>query len=108
LKTLKNLRELTLSDSKIGDAGIATFKDHAKLELLDVSGTLITNNAAQTFKTLSNLKTLCVAKTKFGDAGMATLKELKNLREVQATNTDVSVKAAQALEAAISGIRIRR
>jgi Leucine-rich repeat (LRR) protein len=108
LKSLKELHAVTLSECKVGDSGVAVLKDNSKIEVLDLSGSAITNAAGLTFKTLSNLKSLTVSKTKFGDSGLALLKDLKNLKEVQATNTDVSVKAAQTLEAAISGIRIRR
>lgn len=108
LKTLKNLRELTLSECRIGDAGLAVLKDHAKLETLECSGTLITNNLGLTLQTIPNLKSLGVSKTKFGDTGLLALKDAKNLKSVQATNTDISVKGAQALEKAVPGVRIRR
>ena len=108
LKELKELRKLYLIDARVYDASLAPLKDLTKLEELDLSGTGITNAAGAMFKELPALKLLAVSKTKFGDAGAAQLKELKELKMLEAVNTSLSVKGAMELEAAISGIRIKR
>jgi hypothetical protein len=109
LKGLKELRKLYLVEAtKVFDSGVASLKGHAKLEELDLSETSITNLAAATFKTFPALKLLAVNKTKFGDAGAAQLKDLKELKRLEAVNTELSVKGAMTLESALPKIRILR
>jgi Leucine-rich repeat (LRR) protein len=108
LKGLKELRKLYLIDAKVSDAGVSLLKGNDRLEELDLSGTMITSAAGTTFKTLTDLKLLAVNKTRFGDAGAVQLKGLTDLKKLEAVAAEISEKAAKTLEEANKGLRVRR
>jgi internalin A len=108
LKSLDDLKVLYLVDCKLGDSGVGELKGLEKLEDLDISGTAITNVAGSHLQKLAALKLLCVSKTKFGDEGMNALGSAPKLKSVYANNSNVTEKGAKELEAAITGVKVRR
>ena len=80
LAAMKNLKELHLEGTAIGDAGLDHLKGLAELEYLNLYGTKVT------------------------DAGIAKLAEVKSLKKLFVWQTAVTTAGAKALEAKIPGL----
>jgi Leucine-rich repeat (LRR) protein len=79
LRSLDRLRELSLSDTEIGDAGLAHLSKLSNLERLNLMRTRITGAGLLHLKGLASIRDLALDSTSIGDAGLAHLKDLKTL-----------------------------
>ena len=76
---LAGLTHLNLCNTKVGDAGLAYFKDCKNLTDLDLVNTQVSDAGLAHFKDCKNLTHLDLADTKVSDAGLAHFKDCKNL-----------------------------
>ncbi len=86
---LAGLTQLDLSWTKVGDAGLANFKDCKALTFLDLRGTKVSDVGLDHFKDLKALKHLGLGGTKVSDIGLANFKACKNLTTLLLYGTQV-------------------
>ncbi len=101
LDNLKEVRELDLRLTTVGDKGLAHLKDWRKLKLLNLFRTPMTDEGLKSLGHLLQLETLLIGGTKVSDAGMATLKPFAELKKVSVFDTQVG----DAGIAQLSGLR---
>jgi hypothetical protein len=92
---LKALREtevpcLSLSNSKVSDAGLEGIRGLPQLKTLDLRHTQITDAALAQIGELKHLTKLWLDGTKVTDKGLAHLGELKELQEISLQATEVT------------------
>jgi hypothetical protein len=90
IRVFDALRALDLWGTKVGDAGLAQFKDCKDLRWLKLRGTQVTDSGLTQFKDCTNLIDLDVSATRVGDTGMAYLKDCKNLTGLVLVETQVT------------------
>lgn len=90
IEALGNLRFLSLSGTKITDAGLEHIKALKELQELHLDGTTITNDGLQFIKGLHNLEVLDLKDTKITDDGLVHLKPLRELKGLYLTRTSIS------------------
>jgi formylglycine-generating enzyme required for sulfatase activity/serine/threonine protein kinase len=78
-KDCKALTNLTLDASQVGDAGLAHFKDCKNLTHLNLGLTQVGDTGLAYFKDCRDLTFLLLDRTRVTDAGLAHLKECGNL-----------------------------
>lgn len=83
LKDVKGLRDLSLQDTDISDAGLAHFADFASLEYLKIDGGAITDAGVSYLSNLQNLKGLDLRNIALTDSGLDSLKSLKHLKTLR-------------------------
>ncbi|WP_061209621.1 hypothetical protein [Leptospira borgpetersenii] len=88
-----NLDNLTLTKTRITDAGLATLKD-SKIWSLDIDGTLVTNKAIQVLKDWKHLKILNISYTNIDDGALEDILKL-NIGSLTAAGTNLSEKAKE-------------
>lgn len=108
LKGLTNLKALNLSETRVGDQGLAHLAGLTGLETLDLYQTLVTDRGTPSLKTLANLKYLGVAATRVGDKGLAFVAECKNLQHLDVTRTGVTEEMIRKWEAANPKLKVAR
>ncbi len=95
LKPLKHLRKLALG-SGINGGGLKEIKDLKNLQELNLTFTAVGDDALKHLKELKHLKTLTLGQTLVTDAGLKELGELKDMEELDLDGTavtDVGMKA---------------
>jgi serine/threonine protein kinase len=90
IRVFNALRVLDLWGTKVGDAGLAHFKDCKNLRWLKLRGTQVTDSGLTHFKDYKNLIELDVSATQVGDTGMAHLKDCQNLTGLVLVETHVT------------------
>ncbi len=81
---------LCLSDTGMGDAGVALLAEANNLLLLDLNSTGVTSDALASLDGFDRLEYLSVANTIVGDAGLERLAPLPNLRFLMLATTRVT------------------
>ncbi len=97
-KSLRELRELSVSLSEVDDAGFKDIAEMMNLEFLAADGTKITDAALKEIRGLTHLTYLSLADTAVTDEGIKNLYGMKELRMVilpSAKTTDDAVKRLQ-------------
>jgi Leucine-rich repeat (LRR) protein len=89
-KDCKNLTRLHLMNTPISDVGLAHFKDCKDLRMLFLGGTQVTDAGLVYFKECRNLGSLGLGNTKVTDAGLVHFKDCKFLGELTVQNTRVT------------------
>jgi formylglycine-generating enzyme required for sulfatase activity len=89
-KNCRNLESLMLDDTKVGDAGLANFKDCKNLKTLLLGETQVGDNGLTHFQDCEGLAALNLATTKVTDAGMVCFTGRKGLKYINLTATEVS------------------
>jgi hypothetical protein len=89
-KDCKNLLELHLWNTKSTDAGLATFKDYKDLTFLDLGGTRVSDAGLANFKDCKDLTVLYLHWTKVSDAGLVHFQDCKDLTQLSLAGTKVS------------------
>ena len=87
---LSALTHLWLSNTQVGDAGLAIFKDCKNLTILNLGNTKVTDAGLINFKDCKNLTELSLHNTQIGDAGLVAFQDCKNLTVLTLSNTRVS------------------
>ena len=88
----KNLQQLWLENTRIGDAGLEYLQGFEKLKQLLLDRTLIGDAGLEHIKNLTSITELSLRDTHVTDAGLEHLKGLKNLQQLWLDNTRVGVK----------------
>ncbi len=87
---LAALTYLNLSGTKVGDAGLANFKDCKALTNLFLGETKVSDAGLANFKDCKNLSFLRLVNTQVGDAGMVHFRDCKALTDLYLARTKVS------------------
>ena len=90
LKRLTNLEMLSLHQSQITDAGLVHLKGITNLQTLKIWDSTITDAGMEHLKGLANLQTLKIWDSTITDAGMEHLKGLTNLESLYLTGTQIT------------------
>jgi serine/threonine protein kinase/formylglycine-generating enzyme required for sulfatase activity/uncharacterized membrane protein len=85
-----NLQRLYLWNTNLTDAGLAHFKDCKNLTSLSLGRTRVSDAGLIHFMDCKALRALYLDGTKVGDAGLAHFKDCKNLREVNLWGTNLT------------------
>jgi Leucine-rich repeat (LRR) protein len=97
LRGLKNLRYLTMSHLSVSDRGLAELRDMADLEVLETSGSEITDVGMQQIARCKKLQTLVLHYTSVGDEGVRALSSCPDL-------TYLSLQGSQITDAGLAAI----
>ena len=90
LAGLPNLQVLTLSGTLVTDKGMRSIGELASLQELSLTDTRIGGEGLKHLHSLTNLKRLWLHETRVDDAGLKSLRRLVNLRELSLGQTQVS------------------
>ena len=88
-KDCKNVVNLYLGYTKVSDAGLANFKDCKKLTNLWLDGTQVGDEGMLHFQDCKALTRLSLAGTKVSDVGLDHFKDCKNLKSLWLDRTQV-------------------
>jgi hypothetical protein len=88
--TLSKLEELNLSNTDIGDIGLAHLQRLTHLRSLALVYTNITDDGLSTIKEMHRLTKLELAGTNISDSGLAHLTSLSALRELDISDTSIT------------------
>ena len=100
VKPLTNIRELSLRNTKVTDAGLEQLEGLTPLQKLDLNGTQITDAGLGHLSGLTGLQELSLANTLVTDAGLEHLQGLKNLERLSLANTALSGAGLKNLQGA--------
>ena len=87
---LPQLKQLTLGNAEITDAGLVHLKRLTNLEMLSLHQSQITDAGLVHLKGITNLQTLKIWDSTITDAGMEHLKGLTNLESLYLTGTQIT------------------
>lgn len=87
---LQGVALLEITDSPLGDSGLAGVSGLTNLRLLNLAGTNVSDAGLIHLAPLTNLGSLDVSGTRVTDAGLVHLRALPNLHELSANGTEVS------------------
>ncbi len=105
----KELRVLYIAGSGLTDTGLVTMKKLTRLEQLDISDNpLVTDKGMATLKTLDRLQVLFLNKTGISNKGLAELKVLDGLHALSVVGTAVTAEAAEEFADAMPNLRAVR
>ena len=90
LEGLTQLRELSLHDTQLSDAGLQHLKGLTQLKRLDLINTQVSDAGLEHLKGLTKLKWLDFNNTQVTDAGLEHLKGLTKLESLDFSNTQVT------------------
>ena len=77
---LRNLRELSLSNTAVGDEGVSSLRALERIEILELSSTNISDMAVESISQMRRLAELSIAGTNVSDTGLKKLEERDSLR----------------------------
>ena len=86
---LKNLKELNLHATRVGDEGIAELKN-LPISTLNISDTCITDEGMQHIKSMKNLQVLNLDYGMVGNEGIKAFKDMPSLRSVSLKGTSLN------------------
>jgi len=98
LRGLTHLRSLALEYTNITDAGMSTIKEMHRLTKLELAGTIITDSGLAHLSSLSALRELEISDTSITDAGLGHLTKLSGLTRLGMDNTEISREGAAELQ----------
>lgn len=101
------LRELTLRDTNIADAGLRVLGRFRDLESLDLAHTNITDAGIALLKDLAKLRVLRLQVTDVTDATIAVLARWPSVRELDVKLTAVSASGAEAFRLKRPDVRLK-
>jgi hypothetical protein len=105
----KQLRELTIPESTVTDAGLTPLTKLTRLEALDISDAAkVTDKGMATIKTLERLEVLRLNKTSITDKGLMELRPLEGLRSLSVGGTKVTQAAAEKFPELMPNLRVVR
>jgi Leucine-rich repeat (LRR) protein len=93
-----NLVELTLSETQITDAGLASLTKLTKLRKIRISKTAVTDEAAQVLAKIPSLEDIDVSQNNFGDKGLKALQPLAKLKRLNLYTTKITDKGLAVLK----------
>jgi hypothetical protein len=97
LRSLNDLRFLSLADTRVTDAGLRHLTRLHALQELHLDDTEVTDEGLKTLANLPQLQILDLKRTKITDAGLVHLKPLQNLRGLYLTGTAIGDGALEHL-----------
>ncbi len=105
----EQLRVLVIPESSLSDAGLAAAKQLSRLEHLDLSDNpRLTDKAIEHIKTLERLEVLYLNKTSISDIGLFELSPLEGLRALNVAGTKVTATAAEKFPDRMPNLRVVR
>lgn len=78
---LRNLQDLNLHSTRVGDAGVAQLRG-IPLKTLNLSDTIVSDDCLQQLKTMRTLQVLTFDYSGIGNDGVKAIKEMPNLRSL--------------------------
>lgn len=108
LRQLKSLNLSAFLHSNITDTGMKELERLNELETLDLSGTRVTDAGLKSIKALGNLKDLRISNMPITDAGLSELRVCKSLKKVTVIGTKVTDAGVAELKKTVPGIEITR
>lgn len=108
LKTLSELKVLTMIDTQVTDAGLESLAGMIQLETLYLDNTKITDAGLERLSELHQLQTLGLNETQVTNAGLEHLTGLSQLRWLQLGGTRVTDNGVKKLQQALPNCRIDR
>ena len=90
LADLESLRFLLLGETQVSDQGLASLASHYELQTLRLDSTAITDRGLVHLKQLQELRSLSLNHTAVTSAGLVHLGELKQLQTLNLENTKVT------------------
>jgi Leucine-rich repeat (LRR) protein len=107
MSKIVDLKDLTLAEFDIEDAGLVAIAHQDKLLGLELFDTAITDAGLMHLKNLSALKTLTLRKTAITDAGLVHLEGLKKLESLDLRITKVTEAGVKRLQEVLPKCDIR-
>jgi len=101
----KRLNHLIAEHTRITGAALETIAGFRELEILDLTGTQITDDGLRDLASLSKLRQLWLGQTAVTDAGLEHLKGLTNLEMLDVSGTQVTVEGFQRLKQALPRLK---
>ncbi|MBS0266244.1 MAG: hypothetical protein JSS02_30220 [Planctomycetes bacterium] len=98
LLDLVRLEWLEIGNTEIGDPGLSNLRRMSKLEHLDLHGTRLTDAGLAHLAALTNLRFLNLSRTRVSDAGMVRLKALTRLETLRLDGTQLTDAGLAQLE----------
>jgi parallel beta-helix repeat protein len=98
VRNLPYLWRLTLSHTKVSDAGLENVRDLSVLLMLDLSGTAVTDAGMVHLRGLTSLEGLVLEDTKVTSAGMQHLSGLTHMAGLRFAGTQVDDEGLKALK----------
>lgn len=104
LTKMKDLQRLDLTETPIGDAGLATLSPLDRLEEIRLHRARLTSKAAKCFESLTSLRTLDLSGNPVGAAMVKSLTTLSRLTVLDLTGCELARPAVEGL-AALASLR---
>jgi hypothetical protein len=102
------LRWISASGSEVTDRGVAAIARLKNLTQLGLARTHVTVEGVKHLATSSSLQRLDLSNTEIDDSAVAPLSSIKSLKHVSVHKTAMTEQAKIALEAAVSGLAVRK
>jgi Leucine-rich repeat (LRR) protein len=108
LAGMKNLKNLWLSDTQLGDSGMVSVARLPSLRFLSLSGTNIGDEGLAHLQTAPQLEWLDLSETPVTDSGIECLRKFKGLRYLNLAGTQITSKGFLSLKdiPSLQGIRL--
>jgi internalin A len=107
LASLTGLKSLEINNTSVTDAGLASLKSFLALRHLELAGTQISDAGLVNIQPLTGLSTLHLDNTPITDAGLTRLAGLTSLVELRLGNTNITDAGLKNL-ASLSSLRLLR
>lgn len=101
LKSARSLKNLTIIDSPINDAGMGQIGKLTELKHLTLQNIRITDSGLSHLRNLSKLDSLQLFEVDISDAGIKYLKELKNVGVIWIRGTRITLQGYRELQTAL-------
>jgi hypothetical protein len=92
-----NLVVLGLGRTQITNSGVQQLAKLSQLAVVDLSGTAITDQAAESLGAMQRVRTLILSNTKLGDAGIQQLTALRSLEILDVSGTSMTSDGVAAI-----------
>jgi hypothetical protein len=96
---------LSLSKTKVTDAGLRELAGLDRLEWLALGGNELTDDGIRELTKLENLQELDLDKTKLTDVGLKELKSLKKLKVLKVEGTQVTAAGKREIKETLPGLK---
>src|SRR5205807_1717360 len=105
-KDCKNLTDLILEGTQVGDTGLAHFKGCIDLMALNLHATQVSDAGLAHFKECKSLSDISISDTQITDEGLAYFKDCKNLVHLELQRTMVTAAGIEKLKKVLPQCRI--
>lgn len=106
LASLSNLEELWLRDTEVTDAGLAVIGRLTKLRALSLADTTVSDEGVEHLKSLTQLEILHLGSTEVSDAALRLLQDMASLKELYLSNSRATQEGTNALMSALPNTKV--